>query len=54
MMRTSALDIDEFGGTSWVGVVPFRMTGVARRPVPDLPGISAFFEINVPQRVEVR
>ncbi len=20
-MRTSALDIDEFGGTSWVGVV---------------------------------
>jgi len=53
-MRTSALDIDRVRRNFVVGVVPFRMTGVARRPVPDLPGISAFSEINVPQRVEVR
>jgi uncharacterized protein len=27
--------------------VPFRMQGVMRRPLPDLPGISAFQELNV-------
>lgn len=42
-----ALEIEEFAGTSWVGVVPFRMTGVMRRPFPDLPGVSAFPELNL-------
>lgn len=41
------LEVQEFDGTSWIGVIPFRMTGVARRPLPDLPWISAFPEINV-------
>lgn len=41
------LIVQEFDGTSWVGVVPFRMTGVMRRPLPDLPWISAFPELNV-------
>src|SRR5262245_37366463 len=41
------LDVQEFEGTSWVGVVPFRMTGVMRRPLPDLPGVSDFPELNV-------
>jgi uncharacterized protein YqjF (DUF2071 family) len=41
------LEIQEYEGTSWVGVVPFRMTGVMRRPWPDVPGISAFPELNV-------
>jgi uncharacterized protein len=41
------LQIQEFDGTSWVGVVPFRMAGVMRRPLPDIPGISAFPELNV-------
>lgn len=41
------LEIQEFDGTSWVGVVPFRMTGVMRRPWPDLPWLSAFPELNV-------
>ena len=43
----AALEVHEFEGTSWVGVVPFRMTGVMRRPFPDLPGVSAFQELNV-------
>lgn len=47
-----ALTIQEFGGTSWIGVVPFRMTGVMRRPFPDLPWISAFPELNVRLYVE--
>jgi uncharacterized protein YqjF (DUF2071 family) len=43
----SALEIDEFEGTTWIGVVPFRMTGVMLRPFPDLPWISAFAELNL-------
>ncbi len=43
----SALELEELDGTSWVGLVPFRMTGVMRRPLPDLPWISAFPELNV-------
>ena len=41
------LTVDTFDGTGWIGVVPFRMEGVMRRPLPDLPGISAFPELNV-------
>lgn len=41
------LEIQECEGTSWVGVVPFRMQGVMRRPLPDLPWISAFAELNL-------
>jgi uncharacterized protein len=48
----SPLDIQEFDGTSWVGLVPFRMTGVMRRPLPDLPWVSAFPELNVRLYVE--
>jgi uncharacterized protein YqjF (DUF2071 family) len=47
-----ALDIQEFDGTSWIGLVPFRMTGVMRRPLPDLPWVSAFPELNVRVYVE--
>jgi uncharacterized protein len=43
----AGLEIDEHQGTSWVGVVPFRMTGVTARGLPDLPGLSAFAELNV-------
>lgn len=46
------LDIQEFGGTAWIGVVPFRMSGVMHRPLPDLPWISAFPELNVRTYVE--
>lgn len=41
------LEIQEFDGTSWLGVVPFRMSGVMRRPLPDVPWVSAFPELNV-------
>jgi hypothetical protein len=42
-----SLEVQEFDGTSWIAVVPFRMTGVMRRPLPDLPWVSAFPELNV-------
>jgi uncharacterized protein YqjF (DUF2071 family) len=42
-----ALEIETFDGSSWVGLVPFRMTGVTARFVPPLPGLSAFAETNL-------
>jgi len=42
-----ALAIDTFDGDAWIGVVPFRMTGVRLRWTPALPWISAFPELNV-------
>jgi len=47
-----SLRVQEFAGTSWVGVVPFRMQGVMRRPFPDLPYFSAFPELNLRLYVE--
>lgn len=47
------VSIQEFDGTSWVGVVPFRMEGVMLRPLPDLPWVSAFPELNLRLYVEV-
>jgi uncharacterized protein len=47
-----SIEIQELAGTSWVGVVPFRMTGVMVRPLPDLPGVSAFPELNLRLYVE--
>lgn len=47
-----SLTIQEFEGTSYVGVVPFRMAGVMHRPLPDLPWVSAFPELNVRLYVE--
>jgi uncharacterized protein YqjF (DUF2071 family) len=48
----SELNVQEFDGTSWIGLVPFRMTGVMRRPLPDMPWVSAFPELNVRLYVE--
>ena len=46
------LEIQEFNGSSWVGVVPFRMSGVSFRCVPDIPWISEFPELNLRLYVE--
>jgi uncharacterized protein len=41
------LEVDEFEGQTYVALVPFRMAGVMKRPFPNVPGISAFEEMNV-------
>jgi uncharacterized protein YqjF (DUF2071 family) len=41
------LALDTFDGESWVGVVPFRMSGIRARGLPPLPGVSRFPELNV-------
>jgi uncharacterized protein len=43
----AALDIDVVDGDAWIGVVPFRMSGVGLRGVPGVPGARAFPELNV-------
>jgi uncharacterized protein YqjF (DUF2071 family) len=49
----AALELQQFDGCAWIGLVPFRMAGVMRRPLPDMPGISAFPELNVRTYVEL-
>ncbi len=41
------LEIDTYDGSVWIGIAPFRMTGVRIRGLPALPGLSAFPELNV-------
>lgn len=41
------LELQTWDGSAWLGVVPFMMRGVRPRLTPDLPGISAFPELNV-------
>lgn len=47
------MDVDRFDGQAWIGVVPFRMDGVAPRYSPDIPGLSRFPELNVRTYVTV-
>lgn len=41
------LPLDTFDGHAWVGVVPFWMSGIRRRGLPPIPGLSSFPELNV-------
>ena len=41
------LELDTYDGMAWVGVVPFGMTNVAPRGLPNMPGFSTFPELNV-------
>lgn len=41
------LQVDTFQGEAWLGLVPFRMSGVRLRWMPPIPPASAFPEINV-------
>ena len=41
------LDLETRDGAAWIGVIPFRMRGVMLRGLPDIPGVSAFPELNV-------
>lgn len=43
----AGLELDLFDGQAYVGVVPFRMSGIALRGLPAVPGTDAFPELNV-------
>ena len=42
-----ALPIDSFDGSAWIGVTPFRVSGLRVRGLPPLPYVSAFLELNL-------
>lgn len=42
-----SLDLDTFDGEAWLGIIPFRMSGVRPRRLPAVPGLSVFPELNV-------
>lgn len=48
-----ALPLDLFEGRAFVGVVPFRMTGIRGRFMPPVPGHHAFPELNVRTYVSI-
>jgi uncharacterized protein YqjF (DUF2071 family) len=41
------LPLDVRDGNAWVGVTPFRVTGLRAHGLPPIPGTSSFREINV-------
>jgi hypothetical protein len=41
------LPLDTWEGSAWIGVVPFRMSGIRPRFLPAVPWLSAFPELNV-------
>jgi uncharacterized protein YqjF (DUF2071 family) len=43
----AGLEVDTYEGRAWIGVVPFRMSGIRMRWMPPVPGTSAFPELNV-------
>ena len=48
------LVLDTYDGMAWVGVVPFRMSGVRPRLCPPVPWLSTFPELNVRTYVRSR
>ena len=42
-----ALPIDEFDGSAWIGVTPFKVSGFRLHHLPPIPLISSFPEVNV-------
>lgn len=42
-----ALEIERYDGSAWLGITPFRLTGLRARGMLPLPGLSSFLELNV-------
>lgn len=48
------LPLDTYDGSAWLGVTPFRITGLRLRGLPPLPVLSTFLELNVRTYVTLR
>jgi hypothetical protein len=42
----SVLELEEHGGSAWVGLTPFRVTALRLRGTLPVPGLSSFLELN--------
>lgn len=49
----SALVLEEFEGSAWIGLTPFRLTDLHPRFLPAVPGLSEFPEMNLRTYVRV-
>jgi uncharacterized protein YqjF (DUF2071 family) len=47
------LELDTYNNQAWIGVVPFTMTNIRLRGLPQIPFTSAFHELNVRTYVKV-
>lgn len=47
------LVLEEFDGSAWIGLTPFRLTELHLRSLPPVPGLSAFPEMNLRTYVRV-
>ncbi|HEY3543170.1 MAG TPA: DUF2071 domain-containing protein [Gaiellaceae bacterium] len=43
----AGLEVDEHDGSAWLGITPFRLTGLRARGMLPLPYVSSFLELNV-------
>jgi uncharacterized protein YqjF (DUF2071 family) len=43
----AGLEVEEHDGSAWVGITPFRITGLRSRGTVPFPGVSSFLELNV-------
>jgi uncharacterized protein YqjF (DUF2071 family) len=47
------IPIDTFEGSAWIGITPFRITGMRPRGLPPIPVLSSFLETNVRTYVSI-
>jgi uncharacterized protein YqjF (DUF2071 family) len=43
----AGLEVDTFDGSAWLGIAPFRLSGLRARGTLPLPRVSEFLELNV-------
>lgn len=48
------LEVELHDGSAWLGITPFRVTGLRSRGTVPLPGVSSFRELNVRTYVRTR
>lgn len=41
------LEVEQFDGSAWIGMTPFRLVGMRPRFLPPVPGPSTFLEMNL-------
>jgi uncharacterized protein YqjF (DUF2071 family) len=43
----SVFDLDTFEGQAWIGITPFRVEDIRFGPLPPIPGLNSFNEVNL-------
>ena len=42
----ASLEVEQWDGSAWLGMTPFRVAGLRLRGMPPLPSLSSFYELN--------